>query len=182
MLTVGPHGTVPSAVMRVYLQQRRLDRIRSARRAARWLIVALVLVLVTMTVMRGPSLLGPPTVVTAMILALTAWVVAVSYDYRVHSRRIDSRLCLVRLESVRRHLEAREHGRKGKSAGARRPGADVLTENHLLELHAQVRTLESEIDESEQRVEQALLAGAVAAGFAVVALTAAVAASAMSIS
>ncbi len=181
MLTVGPNGTIPSAVMRVYLHQRRLDRLRSARRVARWLTVALVLLLVTMTVMRGPDLLGPPTVVAALIVALAAWVVAVFHDYRVQSRRIDSRLCLVRLDSVRRHLEAREHGRRVESTGARRTGADVLTDEHLLELHAQVRTLESEIDESERRVEQALLAGVVAAGFAVVALTAAVAASATSI-
>lgn len=182
MLTVGPHGTIPSAVMRVYLQQRRLDRIRSARRVAHWLAGTLALVLVTMTVMRGLSLLSPPAVVTSLILALAAWIVAVFHSYRVHSCRIDARLCLVRLESVRRHLESREHSRKVESAGARRPGADVLTDDHLLELHAQVRTLESEIEESEKRVEQALLAGAVAAGAAVFALTAAVATSAMSIS
>ncbi len=181
MRTVGLHATVPSAVLRVYLQQRRLDRLCSARRLLRCLVMALVLVLVTMTVMRGPQVLGPPTVLIALLLALAAWAVGVFHDYSVHSRRIDSRFCLARLDSVRCLLAAPEPAPKVENATARRAGADVVT-NDQLELHAQARTLEWEIDESEQRVERALLVGAVAAALVAVALGAAITAIAVSIS
>ncbi|MEO5744790.1 MAG: hypothetical protein ABIQ53_09415 [Terracoccus sp.] len=181
MRTVGPHATVPSAVLRVYLQQRRVARLCRARRLVRWLAMALVLVLVTMTVMRGLRVLGPPIVLVALLLAFGAWVVGVLNDYRVHSRRIDSRFCLARLASVRRLLAARERAQKVESAMARRAGADVVTIDQL-ELHAQARTLESEIDESEQRVERALIVGAAAAACVAVALSAAVAAIAVSLS
>ena len=181
MRTVGLHATLPSAVLRVYLQQRRLDRLCSVRRVVRWLAMALMLVLVTMTVMRGPSVFGPPTVLIALLLALTAWAVAVFYDYSVHSRRIDSRFCLARLDSVRRLLAVRERAPKVDNATARRVGADVVTHDQL-ELHAQARLLEWEIDESEQRVLRALLVSAVAVGFVAVALGAAVTAIAVSIS
>ena len=182
MLMVGPHDTVPSAALKVYLQQRRIDRLRSAKRLVRWLTVAMVLVLVTMTVLRGPRLLGPPTVLTAILLAVAAWVVAVCYDVRMHSCRLDSRLCLARLEAVLGHLVVREQGQKVDSARARRAGAVVLTNEQPMELRAQVRQLEGEIDESEHRVERALLGGAVAAALGAVALGAAVVASAVAIS
>ena len=177
--TADPYDAAPSAVMRVYLQQRRVDRLRSARRLARWLAVALVLVLITMTVLRGPRALATPAVIVALAAALASWAVTVFHDYRLQSSRIDSRLCLARLESVRRHLAAREQDRKVKTAKARRAGLNVLTDDHVQELHAQVRELECEIDESEQRVEHALVVGTVAAAFGAVALGAAVGAGAL---
>ncbi len=182
MPTAVPYEAAPSAVLRVYLQQRHLDRLRSARRVARWLCLSLVLVLVTMTVMRGTTVLADAAVVVALLLSLAAWMVAMGADYRVHSSRLDSRVCLARLDSVRRHLAARGPGQSVERARERRPGTDVLTDDHRQELHNQVRTLESEIDESERRVERALLVGAVAATVRVVALGAAVGASALSIS
>ena len=181
MRTVGLHATVPSAVLRVYLQQRRQDRLCSARRLLRCLAVFLVLVLVTMTVMRGLQVLGPPSVLSALLLAFAAWTVAVFHDYSVHSRRIDSRFCLARLDSVRRLLAARERAPKAQNATARCVAAAVVTDDRL-ELHAQARTLEWEIDESEHRVERALLGGAVAAALVALALGAAVTAVAVSLS
>lgn len=183
MPTAVPYDAAPSAVLRVYLQQRHLDRLRAARRVARWLCLSLVLVLVTMTVMRGTTVLAHSAVVVALLLSLAAWIVAKGQDYRVHSSRLDSRVCLARLDSVRRHLAARETGQRVERASAceRRHGADVLTGDHRQELHTQVRALESEIDESERRVERALLVGAVSAALGAVALGAAVGASALSI-
>lgn len=184
MPTAVPHDAAPSAVLRVYLQQRRLDRLRSARRVARWLSVTLMLVLVTMTVMRGSTLLTDAAVVVALLLSLAAWLVAMVANYRVHSSRLDSRVSLARLDSVRRHLATRDTGPRVERARVTqgRPGADVLTDDHRLQLHTQVRTLESEIDESEHRVERALLTGAVSATVGAMALCAAVGASALSIS
>ncbi|MDN5764266.1 MAG: hypothetical protein L0H96_10230 [Humibacillus sp.] len=182
MPTAVPYGAAPSAVLRVYLQQRRLDRLRSARRVARWLSVALVLVLVTMTVMRGTTLLADAAVAATLLLGLVAWLVAMVATYRVHSSRLDSRVSLARLDSVRRHLDTRDTGPRVERARVPegRPGTDVLTEDHRLELHTQVRTLENEIDESERRVERALRVGAVSATLGAVALFAAVGATALS--
>lgn len=173
------YDAAPSAVMRVYLHQRRVDRMRSVRRLAGWLTAGLVLVLVTMTVMRGLPVFTSPAAIVALLVGLTAWLVAVVQDFRLHSSRLDSRVCLARLDSVRRHLAVREPQRKRENTNARRAGADVLTGDDVHALHSQVRELEAEIDESEERVEQALLLGTVAASFGAVALGAAVGAGAM---
>ena len=178
MPSAHPYNDVPSAVMRVYLQQRRFDRLRSVRRVARWLSAALVLVLITMTVLRGPTVFGSSTVIGALLVALTGWVVAVVHDFRMQSGRLDSRVCLARLESVRGHLCSRDPQRKRESSPSRRAGANLLTGDDLHSLQAQVRELEHEIDQSEQRVEHALGVAAVASALATVALAAAIGAGA----
>lgn len=182
MTTASPYDAAPSAVLRVYLQQRRVDRLHSARRLARWLAIALVLLLVTMTAMRGPAVLRDTTVAVLLLVSLAAWVVGVVHDYRVHSSRLDSRLCLARLDSVRRDLAVHGPRNRRENMRSRRTGADVLAGVDVHALQSQVRQLEHEIDESEQRGERALLVGAVATALAAAALVAAVGASALSIS
>lgn len=175
MLTAVPYDAPLSAVVRMYLQQRRLERLRSARRLARGLALALVLVLIFVTVTRGPTVSESMTGIVALLLSLAAWMAATAADFRVHSSRIDARVGQTRLGSVRRHLGAPETPSRGERT--RRSGADVLTVNHQQKLHEQVRTLEHEIDESDQRAQRALLAGAVAAALGAVSLGIAVGAS-----
>ncbi|MEO6997993.1 MAG: hypothetical protein ABI112_07920 [Terracoccus sp.] len=182
MPTAGPYDAAPTAVLRVYLQQRRVDRLRAARRLARWLTIALALVLVTMAVMHGPAVLGATTAAFALVVSLAAWVVAMVNDHRVHSGRLDSRICLARIDAVRRQLAVQAPPTRRENAGSRRTGANVLTGGDVHALHSQVRQLEHEIDDSEQRVERALLVGAMAAALGAAALGAAVGASALSIS
>lgn len=182
MPTAGSYDAAPSAVLRVYLQQRRVDRLRAVRRLSRWLTIALALLLVTMTVMRGPFFLGAATVIVALVVSLAAWVVAVVNGYRVHSGRLDSRVCLARIDAVRSQLAVHGRPTRRENAGAPRAGADLLTGGDVHALQLQVRQLEHQIDQSEQRVERALLVGAVAAALGAAALGAAVGASALSIS
>ena len=98
---------VHSAVLVLYLRQRRIARFHTLRIIARSVtVLALIVLAATAMVVDRPDAASSPLVRVLIGAGLLAWVVAVVLDFRVQAARLSSRILQMRLQAVQDRIES----------------------------------------------------------------------------
>ena len=150
-----------SPLMQVYDQQQRFDRLASLRALARAMTIFALVILVANTIgldRTPPRALLPRALIGA---GLSIWLAAFALDYQVHSNRLNSRMIMMRLLAARTEVDEIEWDppRSSPRAAFWVP----VTVRCIDQLHAKVSQLETALEQSEHKVERALLASSTAA-------------------
>lgn len=152
-----------SPLMQVYAQHFRFDLVSRLRSLARMLTIVVVAVLVAATTILDQAPPNTPLLRGLIWAGLAVWLVTFALDYRVHAHRLNSRIIMLRLLSARTNIDQLTWLEPHSSSLRVASRGGPMTARILEEPQAKVFRLEAALEQSEQKVERALMTSAITA-------------------